>query len=154
MVISETGRPVRGYTWHTSGSTLSSVHMRAAARHQFARVYVFEVARQDLQNGIRQRNKKREFFQAQEDDVQQAERDAADDASRVHGFDEHRSAVVPWLRETGIVDHVHGLNKDEIRTAIAVPPVGEQAISEFLSTLCNRSYEMLTGCVPTGPTVC
>jgi hypothetical protein len=86
----------------------------------------FEVARQDVQSGIRQTNKKREFFQAQEDDVQQAERDATDDANRVHGFDEHRSAVVPWLRETGIVDHVHGLNKDEIRTAIAVPPVGDK----------------------------
>ena len=49
-----------------------------------------------------------------------------DDANRVHGFDEHRSAVVPWLREIGIVDHVHGLNKDEIRTAIAVPPVGDK----------------------------
>jgi len=86
----------------------------------------FEVARQDVQSGIRQTNKKREFFQAQEDDVQQAERDATDDANRVHGFDEHRSAVVPWLRETGIVDHVHGLNKDEIRTAIAVPPIGDK----------------------------
>jgi hypothetical protein len=45
----------------------------------------------------------------------------------VHGFDDHVSAVVPWLRETGIVDHVHGLKKDEIRTAIAVPRPGEES---------------------------
>jgi hypothetical protein len=87
----------------------------------------FEVARQDVQSGVQRTNKKREFFQAQENDIQQAEHDATDDANRVHGFDEHRSAVVPWLRETGIVDNVHGLNKDEIRTAIAVPPVGDKS---------------------------
>ncbi|KAM0720756.1 hypothetical protein Q7P37_004893 [Cladosporium fusiforme] len=63
---------------------------------------------------------------AYEDDVQQAQRDAADDANRVHGFHEHVSAVVPWLRETGIADHICGLKKDEIRTAIAIPAPGDE----------------------------
>jgi hypothetical protein len=59
--------------------------------------------------------------------VQQAERDATEDANRVHGFDNHVSAVVPWLRETGIADHIHSLRKDEIRTAIAVPRPGDES---------------------------
>lgn len=85
----------------------------------------FGVASRDVQGDVRQTHQKLEFFRAQEDDVEQAEHDAADDANRVHAFDEHRSAVVPWLRETGIVDHVRDLNKDEIRTAIAVPRPGD-----------------------------
>jgi hypothetical protein len=44
----------------------------------------------------------------------------------VHGFEDHISAVVPWLRETGIADHIHHLKKDEIRTAIVVPAVGDK----------------------------
>lgn len=48
-------------------------------------------------------------------------------ANIIQGFDSHRPTVVPWLRETGIADHVCGLRKDEIRTAIAVPPSGEES---------------------------
>jgi hypothetical protein len=59
--------------------------------------------------------------------MQQAQRDADDDANRVRGFDDHVSAVVPWLRETGIADHIQNLRKDEIRTAIAVPPLGDES---------------------------
>ncbi|KAK6442724.1 hypothetical protein LTR95_001040 [Oleoguttula sp. CCFEE 5521] len=65
-------------------------------------------------------------FQAQENYIRDAERDAADDADRVHGFNDHVSAAVPWLRETGIADHISGLSKDEIRTAIAVPPLWDE----------------------------
>ena len=45
----------------------------------------------------------------------------------MHGFSEHVSAVVPWLREIGIADHIHSLRKDEIRTAIAVPRPGDES---------------------------
>ena len=75
----------------------------------------------------RQTSRKYEFFRVQEDDIQQAQRDADDDTNRVHGFDDHVSAVVPWLRETGIADHIRNLRKDEIRTAIAVPPPGDES---------------------------
>lgn len=61
------------------------------------------------------------FFQSQKEDIAQAELDAAEDANRVRGFDDHRSTVVPWLRETGIVDHLQGLKKDEIKAATALP---------------------------------
>jgi superfamily II DNA helicase RecQ len=61
------------------------------------------------------------FFRKQEDDIQRWWEDAQEQANRVEGFDDHRSAVVPWLRTTGIVDHVRGLKKDEIRAAIAIP---------------------------------
>ena len=67
-------------------------------------------------------DRKHDFFRNQEEDMSQAQRDAAEAANRVRGFDEHRSTVVPWLRETGIVDHLRGLKKDEIRAAIAIPP--------------------------------
>jgi hypothetical protein len=35
--------------------------------------------------------------------------------------------VVPWLRETGIAKHIQGLRKDEIRTGIATPPLGDKS---------------------------
>lgn len=88
----------------------------------------FEVARQNITaNAERQASRKQHFFEAQEDDIKAAERDAAEDADRVHGFDDYVSAVVPWLRETGIANHIRNLRKDEIRTAIAVPPLGDES---------------------------
>ena len=45
----------------------------------------------------------------------------------MHGFDDHVSAVVPWLREIGIADHIRNLRKDEIRTAIAIPPPRDES---------------------------
>jgi hypothetical protein len=88
----------------------------------------FEVARQDIVANLRrQMSQKHDFFQAQANDIQQAECDAAEDANRVHGFDDHVSAVVPWLREIGIADHIRSLRKDEIRTAIAVPRSGDES---------------------------
>jgi hypothetical protein len=59
--------------------------------------------------------------------MQQAQQDATDDADRVHGFHDHVSAVVPWLRETGIAKHIQNLQKDEIRTAIAIPLAGDES---------------------------
>ena len=73
-------------------------------------------------------DKRRQFFQTQEQRVEEAQRDAADRARRVQGFADHRSTVVPWLRETGIADHIRGLSKDEIRTAIALPEQGREPI--------------------------
>jgi hypothetical protein len=87
----------------------------------------FEAARIDVEGGVRQYNRIEEFFHTQEDDIQQAECDAAEDANRVHGFDDHVSAVVPWLRETDIADHIRSLRKDEMRTAIAVPQPGDES---------------------------
>ena len=50
--------------------------------------HYFEVARQDIAaNPERQASRKHDFFQAQEDDIQAAERDAIEDADRVQGFD-------------------------------------------------------------------
>lgn len=102
------------------------------------------MARQDGQSEVRQSDQKRRFFRTQEDDVRQAESDAVNDTNRVHGFDEHRSAVVPWLRETGIVDHVHSLDKEEIRKAIAVPPPGDDSdlrvIVEAMESLLRDAH--------------
>jgi hypothetical protein len=53
----------------------------------------FEVAH--LEGGVQRKNRVEEFFHTQEDDIQQAEHDAAEDADRVHGFDDHISTVVP-----------------------------------------------------------
>jgi hypothetical protein len=81
----------------------------------------FEVAKQDGAADLElQTSQKQDFFHALEDDIQQAQQDAAEDANRVHGFHDHVSAVVPWLRETGIAEHIQSLRKDEIRTAIAI----------------------------------
>ena len=54
-------------------------------------------------------------------------------ANRVEAFDDHRSAVIPWLRTTGIVDHVYGLKKDEIRSAITLPVDDEDPLLQRLT---------------------
>ena len=122
------GGDVRTKQLHTSNKIWTENH----ACQRFFKVgkwqRYFEVARQDAaENRERQASKKDDFFQAQANDIQQAECDAAEDADRVHGFDDHVSAVVPWLRETGIADHIRSLRKDEIRTAIAVPLPGDES---------------------------
>lgn len=88
----------------------------------------------------------RAFFRAQEEDVKRAEGDAAEEANRVQGFDDYRSTVVPWLRETGIVDHLRGLKKDEIRASFTLPANGDDGylrkivdVNEMLLRTAHRS---------------
>lgn len=83
---------------------------------------------------------KQAFFQSQREDIVEAERNAADDNNRVQGFDEHRSTAVPWLRETGIVDHLCGLKKDEIKAAITIPSAEE---SSDLRRIVDATESML-----------
>lgn len=80
-----------------------------------------EEPRDSSQSELSTDNLIREFFREQEDDIHRSHTDVTEQANRVEAFDDHRSAVIPWLRTTGIVDHVHGLKKDEIRAAIALP---------------------------------
>ncbi|KAK6428910.1 hypothetical protein LTR95_014944 [Oleoguttula sp. CCFEE 5521] len=107
----------------------------------------FEVARQEAEGGEEgQTAQKDDLFRTQEEDIRQAERDAARHADRVHGFDAHVSAVVPWLRETGIVDHIHGLKKDETRTANTVPRPGEESnlrtMIDAMESLLQNAYRL------------
>ena len=60
-------------------------------------------------------------FRKLEADLMQTEHDAKENVNRVRGFAAHRSAVLPWLRETGIVNHPAGLQKHEIKAATARP---------------------------------
>jgi hypothetical protein len=65
----------------------------------------------------------------------------------VYRFDGYVSAIVPWLREIGIVDYVYSLKKDEIQIAIIVPRVGE---GYDLRTIIDTSNEITTiGCLQT-----
>lgn len=61
------------------------------------------------------------FFRAQEDGISKMRSDEAERANTVQGFDDHRSTVVPWLRETGIAEHICGLSKGDIASAISLP---------------------------------
>jgi hypothetical protein len=64
----------------------------------------------------------------------------------VHGFDDHVSAIVPWLREMGIVDRVHSLKKDEIQTAVVVPRAGEgcdlRTIIDVMKSLLQDAHRL------------
>ena len=87
------------------------------------------------------------FFRKQEDDIQRWQEDAQGQANRVEGFDDHRSAVVPWLRPTGIVDHVRGLKKDEIRAAIAIPSDDQETTLQMvLDVMENMLREAHSWC--------
>jgi hypothetical protein len=71
-----------------------------------------------------------QFFLAREEDARKVVTDVATDADTVHGFEGHRSAIIPWLQQTGIVEHLRGLSKEEICAAITLPsgaPAGEAA---------------------------
>lgn len=56
-------------------------------------------------------------------------------ASLVAPLDTHKSAVIPWLRATGIAEHLQGLEKDEIATAIALPSPAEEETDLVLPRL-------------------
>jgi hypothetical protein len=73
-----------------------------------------------------------DFFKLLEDDATVAEEDAKAEANIVHGFDSHRSAVVPWLRRTGIEEHTRGLKKDAMHASFAVPKDAESEPELFL----------------------
>jgi hypothetical protein len=67
----------------------------------------FEIASVSLQISTEHTsNQKHLFFQAQKEEVKKTASDLAEAANIVQGFDSHRSTVVPWLRETGIVKHI------------------------------------------------
>ena len=86
------------------------------------------------------------FFRRQESDLQQVQRDAAEQANRVQGFDDHRSTAVPWLRTTGIADHIKGLHKEEIQAAMALPRDGEATLSVILASMDEIFHEAHSWC--------
>lgn len=78
----------------------------------------------------------------------QTELDAAEDANRVRKFDDHRSTVVPWLRETGIADHICGLEKDEIKAATALPsPTDKNGLRRIVGATESMLREVHSWCL-------
>jgi superfamily II DNA or RNA helicase len=73
-----------------------------------------------------------DFFRQLSEDAAIAEEDATTEANIIHGFDSHRSAVVPWLRRTGIEEHTRGLKKDEMHASFAVPKTADDEPELFL----------------------
>jgi hypothetical protein len=82
------------------------------------------------------------FFKLLDEDAAVAEEDAKAEANTVHSFDSHRSAVVPWLRRTGIEEHTRGLKKDEMHASFAVPKTAESEPELFL--MLEAMDEILT----------
>ncbi|KAJ6437026.1 purine-cytosine permease [Purpureocillium lavendulum] len=70
------------------------------------------------------------FFRALDEDAKVAAEDAKAEARVVEGFGSHRSAVIPWLRRTGIAGYIRGLDKAEMESSIAVPRKGVAAAKE------------------------
>lgn len=92
------------------------------------------------------------FFRLLGEDARAAAEDAKAGARIVEGFDSHRSAVVPWLRRTGIADHIRGLDKVEMQSSFALPRKkrggdtaegvdGEEEEEE------GRAFDLLLGCM-------
>ena len=63
-------------------------------------------------------------------------------ANIMAAFDMHKSEVIPWLRTTGMAEHLRGLRKDEISAAIALPTSTEQEKELVLSLLLNISMRI------------
>ncbi|KUJ08145.1 uncharacterized protein LY89DRAFT_764883 [Mollisia scopiformis] len=73
-----------------------------------------------------------DFFKQLDKDAAIVEEDAKAKANIVHGFNSHRSAVVPWLRRIGIEEHTRGLKKDEMHASFAVPKNADDEPELFL----------------------
>ena len=61
------------------------------------------------------------FFQQQGEDTLRAKEDGKAAANIVQGFGSHRSAVMPWLQRTGIIECLEGLDKEQIQASFALP---------------------------------
>ncbi|KAJ9658216.1 hypothetical protein H2201_007889 [Coniosporium apollinis] len=99
------------------------------AETQHVRYFVVEEGASELadsRSATTLAKEEEEFFRQQDEDLKQTERDAAEEANKVHGFGSHKSAVVPWLRRTGIAEHIQDLKKDEVRASIALPKDSDQ----------------------------
>ncbi|KAK4552367.1 hypothetical protein LTR86_010381 [Recurvomyces mirabilis] len=73
-----------------------------------------------------------DFFASQHLDIHQTQEETLEAANIVEGFDRHRSTVVPWLQATGIAQHVQGLRKDQIHTAVSLPGEGEDPVLHII----------------------
>ncbi len=73
-----------------------------------------------------------DFFTQLDKDTAITDKDAKAEANTVYSFGSYKSAVVPWLRRTGIEEHTRGLKKDEIYTSFAVPKNAESKPELFL----------------------
>jgi hypothetical protein len=61
-----------------------------------------------------------EFFRQLDEDAAIIEEDAKVDANLIHSFDSYKSAIVLWLRRTGIEEYTRSLKKDEIHASFTV----------------------------------
>ena len=75
------------------------------------------------------------FFDVADADASMVADDIKTEGNRVHGFDSHRSAVVPWLGRTGIENHVRGLGKDEMHASFALPKSADEGEPELFLML-------------------
>ena len=77
------------------------------------------------------------FMEATLQAQSKAQASAMAQAKVVAAFDTHRSEVIPWLQTTGIAEHICGLCKDEIASAIALPTSAEHepALINLLAAL-------------------
>ena len=73
-----------------------------------------------------------DFFTQLDEDVAVVEGDAKVEANIVHGFNSHRSTIVPWLRRTSIEEHTRGLKKDEMHASFNIPKTTKSEPELFL----------------------
>jgi len=102
------------------------------AETQFVRYFIVFEDDAEVARPASSDNADQLFFQQVDDDIFRAEEDVQKNGNIVHGFDRHPSAVVPWLRRTGIADHVRGLEKDEIRASFIEPRDSDSEPELFL----------------------
>ncbi|KUJ19611.1 uncharacterized protein LY89DRAFT_780523 [Mollisia scopiformis] len=103
------------------------------AEKQHIRYFVADDAKGAVDAGTKSLDlREADFFKQLSEDVAVVEEDAKAEANVVHGFGSHKSAVVPWLRRTGIEEHTRGLKKDEMHASFAVPKTAESEPELFL----------------------
>jgi hypothetical protein len=103
------------------------------AENRWVRYFVVKGATGAIDAGTKSSDSgEADFFRQLDEDAVTAEEDAKAEANTVHGFDSHRSAVVPWLRRTGIEEHTRGLKKDEMHASFTVPRNADDEPELFL----------------------
>ncbi|KAK0263154.1 hypothetical protein LTR35_017583 [Friedmanniomyces endolithicus] len=87
------------------------------------------------------RHQQSDFFATQRADIALGREDAVRAANYVEGFDQHHSTVVPWLQTTGIADHVCGLRKNQIQSAVTLPNEKDEPILHIIAVAMQDVLE-------------
>ena len=111
------------------------------------------------EEGLPLAEREKTYFEQIKDDYKKVKEEIAKEAGIVHGFEDSRSARVPWLERTGFPFHLNGLLDEEIHDSYKVPSDRELESDKFddpvlahiiaaTRSLLREAYELCRDTLP------